>query len=82
MFFTQADVTEIDLTAGNEVTSFGVVSGSSNIRASIVIRDSMNNFSFSALNELNHSTIFTLNLIDSSTGNMVCIIMNNLATAS
>ena len=74
MFFTEADVTEIDLTTGNNNTNFGVVSGSSNLRTLLVVRDSTKNFSFSALNH--SSTIafatFTLNLIDSSTGNIVC----------
>ena len=73
MFSTQADVTEIDLTTGNDNTSFGVVNGSSNLRTSLVVRDSNENFSFSALNYSN--TSFTLNLIDSSTGNIVCIII-------
>ena len=75
MFFTEADVTEIDLTTGNGNTSFGVVNENSSLRTSLVVRDSTKPFSFSALNH--NSTIaytnFTLNLIDSSTGNIVCM---------
>lgn len=74
MLFTKVDVTEIDLTVGNEETSFAIVNGSSHQRTSLVVRDSAKNFSFSVLNQ--NSTItetnFTLNLIDSSTGTRVC----------
>ena len=64
-------MTEIDLTPENKDTSFAVVSGSSDQRTSVVIRNS--NFSFEFMNH--NKTItkkdFTLSLIDSSTGNMV-----------
>ena len=71
----QADVINIDLTAGDEETSFGFVNGSLDQRAVIIVRNSEKNFSFSALN---HSSIvaekdFFLNLTDSSTGITVCI---------
>ena len=74
-FFTEADVTEIDLTTGNEDSSFGVVRGSSDQRTLLVIRNSAKNFSFSAINYNRTITnvTFTLNLVDSSTGNVVCI---------
>ena len=73
--FTEADVTEIDLTTGNSDTSFGIVSkNNSDQRTSLVVRNSTKNFSFSV--SKGNSTItekkFTLNLIDSSTGTMVC----------
>ena len=75
-FFTEADITEIDLTAGNEDTSFGIVNGSSDLRVSLVVRNSQNNFSFSA----NHNNTivnetFNFTLIDSSTGIGVCNIV-------
>ena len=75
MLFTEADVTEIDLTTGNRYTSFGIVSkNNSDQRTLLVVRNLTKNFSFSVLK--GNSTIteknFTLNLIDSSTGTMVC----------
>ena len=74
VLFTQADVTEIDLTTNNTDTSFAIVDRSSDQRTSLVVRNSPKNFSFSVLDH--NSTIternFTLNLIDSSTGIMVC----------
>ena len=75
MFFTEADITEIDLTTGNEDSSFGVVRGSSDQRTLLVIRNSAKNFSFSAINYNRTITnvTFSLNLVDSSTGNVVCI---------
>jgi len=77
MLFTMVDVTEIDLTAGNRDTSFGVVNGSSDQRTSFVVRDVAKNFSFSYMNYNN--TIaeknFTLNLIDSSTGIIVRMVI-------
>ena len=77
MLFTEADVTEIDLTAGNRDTSFAIVNENSNQRTLLVIRNSTEDFSFSVLKH--NSTIternITLNLIDSSTGTMVCIMI-------
>ena len=74
MFFTEADTTEIDLTTGNEDNSFGVVRGSSDQRTLLVIRNSINNFSFSTVSYSRTITnvTFILNLVDSSTGNVVC----------
>ena len=72
--FTEADITEIDLTTDNGDTSFALVNRNSNERTLLVVRNSTRDFSFSFLNH--SSTIternFTLNLIDSSTGIMVC----------
>lgn len=71
MFITEADITEIDITTGNKNTSFAGVSGSSNQKTSLVIRNSTKNFSFSNNGTIDNTT-FTLNLIDSSTGVTVC----------
>ena len=73
MFFTEADVVEVDLTIGNEDTRFGVVNKRSSQRTSLVLRNSKEDFSFSVSNHSNTiiKTAFTLNLIDSSTGNLV-----------
>ena len=71
-FFTEADVIEIDLTTGNEGISFGVVAnGSSDQKSSLVIRNSPENFSFRNHNKTIIEAKFTLNLLDSSTGNTV-----------
>lgn len=74
MLFTEADVTEVDLTADNEETSFAVINRNSNQRTSLVVRNSTAIFSFSAMNQSRviAEKGFTLNLIDSSTGNIVC----------
>ena len=72
-FFTEADVIEIDLTTGNQGISFGVVSGSSDQKSSLVVRNSPESFSFLNQNKTIIETKFTLNLLDSSTGNAVCI---------
>ena len=73
MFFTEADVVEVDLTVGNEDTRFGVVNKRSSQKTSLVLRNSKEDFSFSVSNHSNTiiKTAFTLNLIDSSTGNLV-----------
>ena len=76
LFFTEVDVTEIDLTIGNRDSSFGVISGSSDQKTVLVVRNSTKDFSFSYTNfnrtiaEVN----FTLNLIDSSTGIKVAML--------
>ena len=74
MFFTEADIVQIDLTTGNEDTRFAVVNKRSNQRTSLVYRNSKEDFSFSVSNHNDTviKTVFTLNLIDSSTGNTVC----------
>ena len=74
MFATEVDVIEIDSTAGNKNTSFAVVSGSSNQRTLLVVRNLAENLDFSVLNQSKTitETVFTLNLIDSSTGTIVC----------
>ena len=70
---TEADVTEIDLTTGNTDTKFAVVSGSSDQKTSLVVRNSTTKqFSFLSHSNTITEAAFTLNLIDSSTGNMVC----------
>ena len=70
--FTEADVTEIDLTLENKDTSFAVVSKNSNQTTSLVIRNSSFPFDFMNHNKTITNKTFTLNLIDSSTGNIVC----------
>ena len=76
-YFTEADVTEIDLTSENKDTSFAVVSRSSNQTTSLVIRNSEFSFDFVNHNKIITNKTFTLNLIDSSTGNIVCSINLN-----
>ena len=73
MFLTEADIVEVDLTIGNGDTRFAVVNRRSNQRTSIVYRNSKEDFSFSVSNHSDTiiKTVFTLNLIDSSTGNAV-----------
>ena len=71
LFFTEADVTEIDLTSDNKDTSFAVVNRSSDQRTSVVIRNSNFSFEFMNHNKTVTKKNFTLSLIDSSTGNMV-----------
>ena len=76
--FTEGDVTEIDLTLENKDTSFAVVSRSSNQTTSLVIRNSSFPFDFMNHNNTITNKTFTLNLIDSSTGNIVCNINLNV----
>jgi len=78
MLFTEVDVTEIDLTDGNMNTSFGVVNGSSDQRTSLVLRNSTKDFSFTNQNSTIFEVNFTINLIDSSTGIIVCIIITGM----
>lgn len=81
MLVTEANVIEIDLTdhGNNENRSFAVVDKRSDQRTSLVLRNSVKDFSFTSLNHNSTypETAFTLNLIDSSTGNIVCNNNNN-----
>ena len=74
MFFTEVDIIEIDLTDDNEDISFAAVDGSFDQKTSLVIRNSTKNFSsfFHNYDKTIVEKNFTLNLIDSSTGIMVC----------
>ena len=73
--FTEADVTEIDLTDSGTDKSFAVV-GNDSQRTIFVIRNSSSNFSYTDCLYHKNDTVdikqFALQLIDSSTGNVVC----------
>ena len=73
MFITEADTIQVDLTVGDEDTSFTAINGSFNQKTLLVIRNSMEDFSFDFLNHNSTviETYFILNLVDSSTGVMV-----------
>ena len=72
--FTEADVTEIDLTDSGTERSFAVVSNG-NQRTTLVIRGSPKNFNYTYCLHHKNDTVdkkqFALQLIDSSTGNVV-----------
>ena len=75
--FTEADVTEIDLTDSGTVQRFAIVDSSAENyqRTSLVIRNSSSNYSFyhcKKNKDAGEKRRFTLQLIDSSSGNVVC----------
>ena len=87
--FTEVDVTEIDLTDSGTDRSFAIVNSSAENyqRTTLVVRNSSRNYSFNHCLKNSESVEkgeFTLQLIDSSVGNMVgngnkCLLLNNLS---
>jgi len=74
--FTKADVTEIDLTTDSETDiSFAIV-GNDTQRTTFVIRNSSSNFNYTHCLYRKNDTVerkqFSVHLIDSSTGSVVC----------